>query len=446
VTDIEEATMKRTDRHHMVRIPAAIALLVTALFVPAAARAAEDAGAPGGFLRFGSSARSLGMGNAITGMADDAAAAYWNPAALAQLRTMELTGMGATLFEDTRYTFFSLGLPTQKAGSFSLSGVFFESGEFERTSLFEDTNETFSETAGMFALGYARGSGRFSWGLTLKSVQQSIAGASGSGVGLDVGLYYRPHRTISVGFSVQNAVAPELQLDREAETLARSGRVGAALRFFQNRLVVVSDVVKTELMDVDFRSGLEVWPLRNFAMRGGYDTVAEQATAGAAFRWENWQFDYSYLMHDLGGTNVFSATLRFGVPYGVKVHRDRTLFSPSGSERNVSFDIDTAVRGEVESWEVVISDQKGNDVRTLAGHGPPPEDVTWSGDDENGRLVEDGTYHVRVVILDDLGQEWDYDTSVQVLGFQDRTRSPIKVEISGDGSDDEQDQVKGKNR
>ena len=37
----------------------------------------------------------------------------------------------------------------------------------------------------------------------------------------------------------------------------------------------------------------------------------------------------------------------------------------------------------------------------------------------------------KVMIVDNMGQEWDYSTDVEVLGFKDRTRVPIRVEISG---------------
>ena len=40
---------------------------------------------------------------------------------------------------------------------------------------------------------------------------------------------------------------------------------------------------------------------------------------------------------------------------GVKVDRDKALFSPSGSDRSVHFDIETAVRGAIESWRVEIA-------------------------------------------------------------------------------------------
>jgi hypothetical protein len=394
--------------------------------------AGDDGGSPGAFLRFGTSARSLALGNAVTGVADDVATAYWNPAGLAQLRTLELSAMGASLFEDTQYGFVSLGLPTNNFGTFSLGGTFVRSGGFERATLFEDFDEEFSEAEQMFSVGYARGSGRFAWGVALKSVSQSIGGASGSGFGADLGLYFRPARNASFGFAVQNAMAPQITLDQQSERLARTYRAGAGLRFFGSRFLVLTDVAKTEFQDLTVQSGLELWPRQGFGLRSGYDASTQQLAIGGGMRWGNWQFDYTHLAHDLGRTNIVSATLRFGVPYGVKVKRDRALFSPSGEDREVRFDIETAVRGQIDSWELEIEDREGNPIRTLSGNGPPPGEIVWSGDDDNGRLVTDGSYLVRMVIIDDLGEHWEFDTSVEVMGFRDRTRKPVRIEISGE--------------
>ena len=406
------------------------------LLTPLAAGAADDAGVAGGFLRYGSSARALGLGNAVTALADDAASSYWNPAGYASLRTMEFTAMGATLFEDTQYSFVTLGLPTAGFGSFALTGSFMQSGGFERASLFEDLGETFDETASAFGISYARGNGRINYGVHLKSVSHGLAGATGSGFGADVGVYLRPHRTISLGFAVQNALQPEVTLDEQPENYARSMRSGVALHLLRNRFVVSAEVVKTDAMEADLKAGIETWPARNFALRGGFDGVREQGSFGTAFRWQSWQFDYGYLTHDLGATHVVSATFRFGVPYGVKMNRDRARFSPSGEHRDVTFDIDTAVRGNVEAWSMEILDENGQVVRRLQGNGAPPEGLTWEGEDEEGRLVPDGRYTARITVLDDMTEEWDFDVAVDVLGFRDRTRSPIRVEINGAESAD----------
>ncbi len=408
-----------------------LATALGAALLTTTALAADDGGVAGGFLRYGASARSLALGNASVGIADDAAMSYWNPAGLAQLRTMELTGMGATMYNDTRYSFLSLGMPTESWGTFALSGTFTASGDYERATWDADLNETFSEKESIMSLGWAGSLGRVTYGATIKSVSQDIGGARGSSMGMDVGVYYRPHRLLSVGGAIQNLVSPKITLLDQEEELARSVRVGLALRFFNSRLLATSDLVKTKWMNTSVRTGIEAWPLRNIAVRGGWDGEREHMSAGAGIRLDNWQFDYAYVSTDLGAQNVLSATLRFGVPFGVKMSRDKALFSPSGKDREVNFAIETAVRGTIESWRVEIVDAEGRPVRTLSGNGPPPGAVSWQGDDEDGRLVGDGTYDARVLVVDSLGQEWDFTTSVEVLGFMDRTRAPIRVELSG---------------
>ena len=142
-------TMKSTVRNTVMTLALAFALMGAT-----AATAMNDAGVAGTYLRYGSSARSLALGNAVTGIADDAAIAYWNPAGLAQLRTMELTGMGATMYGDTRYSYLALGMPTERWGTFSVSGTFTSSGEFERATWDADLSETFSEQEGIVTLGW----------------------------------------------------------------------------------------------------------------------------------------------------------------------------------------------------------------------------------------------------------------------------------------------------
>ncbi len=411
-----------------------LALGLLLLAIAGTALGANDAGVPGGYLRYGASARSLALGNAVGGLADDAATSYWNPAGYASLRTMELSAMGASLGMDTHYGFMALGLPTASWGTFALAGTYTTSGDFQRTDMYTDLDETFSEDEGIFSLGWARPFGRFALGVTLKTVRQNIGGASGSGTGADLGLHYRPHQAIGLGVAVQNALAPKIILVEDEEELPYSLRGGLSLRFFQGRLLMTADAVRTRWMDTSFHGGLELWPVRQIALRGGYDGGREQWAAGAGLRWENWQFDYAFVNTELGSQNVVSATLRFGVPYGVKMDRDRTLFSPSGSDRSVTFGIRTAVRGEIDRWQVVIEDTRGQEIRRLEGAGSPPDAVTWDGADTDGRLVDDGRYTAAVLVVDELGQIWDYESEVEVLGFRERTRTPIRLEIGGSAS------------
>ena len=252
--------MKRFDRKMTARAFGAV-VLGAMILLGNAAVAGDDAGTPGAYLRYGSSARSLSLGNAVGGIADDAATSYWNPAGFASLRTMELAAMGASLGMDTNYGFVTLGMPTATWGTFALSGTYTSSGDYQRTDLFTDLDETFTEDEGIFSLGWGKGFGRLSVGLNLKTVRQNIGGASGSGTGLDLGFHYRPHRALGIGFAVQNAIAPKIVLIEDEEQLPRSLRGGLALGFFKNRMQMSADVVRTEWMDTS------AWLIRPSSLR-----------------------------------------------------------------------------------------------------------------------------------------------------------------------------------
>ena len=74
-------------------------------------------GQPDEFMSYGAGARSLAMGAAFVGVADDASAGYWNPAGLSQITRKELTLLQATLFADTTYDYYSYVQPSKKGGS-----------------------------------------------------------------------------------------------------------------------------------------------------------------------------------------------------------------------------------------------------------------------------------------------------------------------------------------
>src|SRR5262249_55117715 len=74
-------------------------------------------GQPLEFMSYGAGARSLAMGAAFVGVADDASATYWNPAGLSQITRKELTLLKATMFAETTYDYYSFVKPSKKGGS-----------------------------------------------------------------------------------------------------------------------------------------------------------------------------------------------------------------------------------------------------------------------------------------------------------------------------------------
>ena len=121
----------------------AIAIVWASLFyftlpVPARAASAEVGGQPAAFLSYGVGGRALAMGGAYYGISDDASAAYWNPSGLAQLQRKEVTTMQATLFAQTKLTYFSFAYPTKGGSTFALSVTQLSSPGFEQVDVTYD--------------------------------------------------------------------------------------------------------------------------------------------------------------------------------------------------------------------------------------------------------------------------------------------------------------------
>ena len=96
-----------------------IALAVIALLIlPLRPCAAEPFA--GEFLTLGAGARAIGMGGAYSALADDASAAYWNPAGLAQVDRTQAAFMHSTLHGLDAYDYFNAAHPIG-GGVWSLS-------------------------------------------------------------------------------------------------------------------------------------------------------------------------------------------------------------------------------------------------------------------------------------------------------------------------------------
>jgi len=210
---------------------------------------------------YGIGPRAIGMGGAFTAIADDASAAYWNPAGLSQISSYEISVSSAPVYfqQDVNpnangtgftngfgspwYESLQLIIPIAKDNTLGIS--FFrpfhpQSNYFAGNSVLSSTQEadgsyllnpTFQESE--IVLSYAArfaGVNNFSVGINVKrvtndpyyieyfpqddaSINQSLSGSIGVvGYGIDLGLLYRIPITkyseeLRVGLSLQNLVS-----------------------------------------------------------------------------------------------------------------------------------------------------------------------------------------------------------------------------------------------
>jgi hypothetical protein len=336
-------------QHSRVRHPgrralaSALASGVVFLVASAPAHAADKFAAE--FLKIGVGARALGMGGSFVSVADDASAAYWNPAGLVQLEQREAMLMGASQFGgvvDNQVG--ALVAPLKNSSSRAAIGITFirvgvndinvtkdaKVGEDQNGNPIIDPNRVEQKSAYDLAmlLTYARGWGtRWSGGLNVKLVRQSLVGEGASfGVGADLGVHFQASPSLALGLRLADITTTQLFWDTgRRETVSPSVTIGVhttqAIDALQGRLIVGFDSrVSFEGQAADqftagnvsgiWLPGAEYWFRDVVAIRAGSD--AGHFTAGAGVRYKQFGADYAYLAHDeLDSTHRVSALFRF---------------------------------------------------------------------------------------------------------------------------------------
>lgn len=324
---------------------------------------AEDGSHTAEFLSHGVGARALGMGSAFVSIADDATAAYWNPAGLAKVEKHAFSIMYSDSFGAGEGGFLNKGIveynfvnyvhQVNGFGSLGISWIRLGVDDIPLTT-FTDTNGNgldddyleldgipgksendgqyfepptvtgyFSNTDNALLISYARKvSPKFSIGANYKLLRQSIFENAGSGNGLDVGFITGPFVGFHFGGMLEDATGTQVRWDTGAEpTFTRSPRFrfGAS---YQRALPAIGDLtvgadVQMNQKDLNqenkvggplFRLGAEYWLLNVVAFRVG--TEAEKLALGAGLRLgmgEATMFaDYAFNAHDIGNSQRIS--------------------------------------------------------------------------------------------------------------------------------------------
>jgi hypothetical protein len=245
----------------------------------------------------GVGARPLAMGGAFVAAANDATAAYWNPAGLALIDDIEITTMHATENGLQSYDFINLAFNTQSAGSYALSFMDLGVSGIQGTDNFGNPTEllTYSDEAGLISGGWKLGK-QFALGGTIKLLKTDAASASAFGIGSDIGLLFKPIKELTFGLvardytggtyikwsntptSPSEALQPSLTLGISyAQEFGKRQNQGAApvpvstlsVNFDANTLYAGESLN-------DYHFGVEYWYRQFVAVRAGFETEGFQ--------------------------------------------------------------------------------------------------------------------------------------------------------------------------
>ncbi len=265
------------------------------------------------------SARARGLGLAMTSFADDAWAAYYNPAMLTRLTffeagvaTAQPNGAGFN-----RLTTMAVASPLQRIGglAFGWRNYAVEHGD---TDLLSENTLSFSHGFKLF--GDASTSAAFGWTLNLFHADFAPTVGSGDGTdglvpgsawaaGLDIAAVVTVFERTYVGFLARNLNAPTIGDD--AEELRRQVNLGISYRPYPG-VTTAFDV--TNGLGEEFRilGGLEFEIVPQLQLRFGLETEPSKVSGGLSVHLPKVSFDYGFGTGGgvLDGTHQFAVRTR----------------------------------------------------------------------------------------------------------------------------------------
>jgi len=160
------------------------------------------------FLRIPIGAKGIAMGGAFTSIADDGSAVFWNPGALGRLADRDLYLHHSDWLPGLDFNFAALSMSLQRYGVIGLNVVSLKSEEMDITTLEAPmgTGETFTAASTAVGLLYAKSlTDRFSIGVNVKYLQETIFHSTAGGFAFDIGtLFLTPFKNVRLGVDVSN--------------------------------------------------------------------------------------------------------------------------------------------------------------------------------------------------------------------------------------------------
>jgi hypothetical protein len=277
-----------------------LAVILAGVSVPAFPDDTGRGREAGAAFRMGLGARELGMGGGYAALADDACAAYVNPAGLVWLDRRWFTATARSMALDRK--FYSLGYAQSLGGKNGLMKAGFSLGwlcagvdNIDLRDFDGNPAGTLSQWEHDFYFSFAvQPVPMVSLGMTAKVLYNRFpdlvdegTALSAVGFGFDLGVAVRPISSLRIGLSVKD-IGSKYTWDTQdlyeqgTQTIDRFPRIviaGMAWCGLGGRLLAAMDAEQVEFHPVAFRAGMEFKVVRGIDLRIG--TKAGEWTFGA---------------------------------------------------------------------------------------------------------------------------------------------------------------------
>jgi hypothetical protein len=253
-------------------------------------------------------------------VAEEAAAAFWNPAGLGGLKQASFSSSVSTLSLNRQASDAELAWPLGgegRAGTWSLAWTHFSLGnDFEGRSGDTSAYYSFGDDQNTYAMAYGRA--LTSWlllGLSGKLYQHRIDTFNAWGGGLDLGLLLIPLPSLRLGVAASDLLSSSRWDTGYEERFPVSLRIGLSVLFFKDFIQVSGQTTSVEGRNLTYQAGLELRFAKILAARVGIQELGFTFGGGISVPLFNTRlsFDYAFSPDPLGAGDLqkFSLGLDF---------------------------------------------------------------------------------------------------------------------------------------
>lgn len=262
------------------------------------------------FLKIGIDGRACALGEAYVGLAEGVGSIYWNPAGLAQNSKREATFMHNAYIEEINHEFIGYIHPVkenERGIGIGIIGLFIDDIVKKTKATFDDEGSFGNnDYCVIFSIGQ-KIKEHISGGLSLKIIYQELDSEEGMGLGVDTGILCKDFigEGFDLGVVLQN-IGPKMKIYEEEFNLPGILRVGIAKHLWDERAVLVTDIVKPFDNNVSIHIGLEYRVLNSIFLRGGYqyriedleDDLITGFNCGLGLGIKDFGIDYAFTPYD----------------------------------------------------------------------------------------------------------------------------------------------------
>lgn len=304
-----------------------------------------DGGYAGSFLQIPVGARPAGMGGAYLALSDDGSAPLYNPAGPANIKKKLFTTSYRAMKLDRTLAYASILFPAKGDAIVGVNWLYAGYGSVEaRNSVGQLLGHEVSFSTHDFGVLFAKRFEKYiSVGLKVNYYHATFTEISSGSVGIDVGLMFymdtffdrgkretMPVRNIQIGVTAKNIGSKFIWNNENYLTRYRGAGIpaseqeddippefglGAAAKFFQQRLTLATDIIKDTKSAARLHAGAEFVHNRQAALRAGISDGRLTAGAGYVFSFGNQALaiDYAFSADKVneGEEHIFSFDLLF---------------------------------------------------------------------------------------------------------------------------------------